>query len=216
MEASHRRTERFYLKLLFWSLAAIVLLIAVGWGGHDFYAGWQEKRLTRRALVALQHGDEATASLAARAVLQVKPASVPAARIVAQLAEKSGNRAALDWRRKVVDAEPHSVEDQLALARCALQFNEPTIAKQALSAIEGQGKNQAGYHAVAAALAETKKDDETAIHEWGTAVQLAPDEPAYQLQLGLLQLHSPIPDRYLAGKTALNKLREDPNQRTAA
>ena len=181
MEASHRRTERFYLKLLFWSLTAIVLLVAVIWGGHDVYARWQEKRLTRRALVALQHGDEATASLAARAALQVKPNSVPASRIVAELGEKSGNRAALDWRRKVVEADPHSIEDELALARCALQFNEPTIAEQALSAAGEQGKNQAAYHAVAAALAELKKDDETAIHEWEMAVRLAPEEPAYQL-----------------------------------
>src|SRR5437588_1247886 len=119
MEASHRRTERFYLKLLLWGVIAIVLLIAVAWGGHDVYARWQERRLTRRAWVALQHGDDATASLAARAVLQIKPTSVPAARIVAQLQEKAGDRAALDWRRKVVEAEPQSVADRLALARSA-------------------------------------------------------------------------------------------------
>jgi hypothetical protein len=167
-------------------------------------------------MVALQHGDDATASLAARAVLQIKPTSAPAARIIAQLGEKSGNRAALDWRRKVVEAEPHSVEDALALARCALQFNEPAVAVQALSAMDEQGKNQAGYHAVAAALAETKKDYETAIHEWELATQMAPEDTTYQLQLASLQLHSTNQDRYLAGKATLNKLRENPTQRAAA
>jgi hypothetical protein len=214
MQAS--RAERFYLKLLLWMLIAIVLLVALGWGGHDLYARWQERRLTRRALVALQHGDDATASLAARAVLQIKPTSVPAARIVAQLGEKSGNRVALDWRRKVVEAEPHSVEDALALARCALLFNEPTVAVQALSAIDEQGKNQAAYHAVAATLAEMKKDDEAANHEWELATQMAPENAAYQLQLATLQLHSTNQDRYLAGKATLNKLRENPAQRAAA
>ncbi len=216
MEASHRRTERAYLKLLFGALIAIILLIALGWGGHDFYVRWQERRLTRRALVALQHGDDATASLAARAVLQIKPTSAPAARIVAQLAEKGGNRAALDWRRKVVEAQPHSVEDALALARCALQFNEPAVAVQALSAMDEQGKNQAGYHAVAATLAELKKDHETAIHEWELAVQMAPEEAAYQLQLATSQVQSTNQDRYLAGEATLNKLRENPTQRAAA
>jgi len=216
METSHQRTERFYLKLLFWTLIAIVLLIALGWGGRDLYVRWQERRLTRRALVALQHGDEITASLAARTVLQLKPTSAPAARIVAQLGEKSGNRAALDWRRKVVEAEPHSVEDALALARCALQFNEPAVAVQALSKMDEQGKNQAGYHAVAATLAEMKKDNETAIHEWELAAQMAPEETTYQLQLGTLQLQSSNQDRYLAGKATLTKLRENPTQRAAA
>jgi hypothetical protein len=216
METSHQRTERFYLKLFFWTLFAIILLIGVCWGGHDLYARWQERRLVRRATVAMQQGDDATASLAARAVLQIKPTSAPAARIVAQLGEKSGNRAALDWRRKAVEAEPHSVEDALALARCALQFNEVTMAVQALSRIDEEGKHKGAYHAVAASLAEIKKDDETAIHEWELAVQMAPGETAYQLQLATLQLRSPNQDRHLAGRDTLNKLREDPTQRATA
>src|SRR6266404_309424 len=216
MESSHQRTERFYLKLLFWALLAIVLLVGVFWGGHDLYARWQERRLVRRATVALQYGDDATASLAARAVLQIKPTSAGAARIVAQLGEKSGNRAALDWRRKVVEAEPHSVDDALALARCALQFGEPLVAERALSGIDEQGKHQAGYHAVAATLAEMKKDYQHALQEWEQAVQAAPEETVYQLQLATLQLRSTNQDRYLTGKATLSKLREDPTQRAKA
>lgn len=216
METSHQRTERLYLKLILGALIAIVLLIAIFWSGHDLYVRWQERRLVRRALVALQKGDDATASLAARAVLQIKPNSAPAERIVAQLGEKGGNRAALDWRHKVLEVEPHSVADILALARCALQFNEPTVAEQALSGISEEGKQQPDYHAVAATLAQERKDDETAIHEWELAVQLAPNEPAFQRQLATLQLHSANQDRHAAGKAALNKLREDPKQRSAA
>jgi hypothetical protein len=216
METSHRRTERVYLKLLFGSVIAIVLVIALIWGSHDLYARWQERRLVRRALVAIQNGDDATASLAARTVLQIKPTSAPAARIIAQLLEKAGNRAALDWRHKVVEVEPRSVDDVLALARCALEFNEPAVAEQALSGIDELGKQQAGYHAVAATLAELKKDDESAIHEWEQAVQLAPGETAYKLQLGTLQLHSADQSRHAAGQATLDKLHEDPKQRTAA
>ena len=216
METSHKRTERFYLKLLFGSFIAIVLLIAIFWGGHDLYARWQERRLTRRAMVALQNGDDVTASLAARTILQIKPTSAPAARILAQLAEKTGNRAALDWRHNVLKAEPHSVDDALALARCALQFNEPEVAEQALSAIDEQGRHQAAYHAAAATLAEVRSDSETAIREWEQAVQMDPAETAYQLKLGTLQLNSTNQGRHAAGKATLNKLRQDPKQRTAA
>ena len=89
MEVSHQRKERFYIKLLFGGLIAIFLLIGLFWAGHDLYARWQEKRLGRRAVYAIQHGDDATASLAARTILEIKPASAPAARIIAELAEKA-------------------------------------------------------------------------------------------------------------------------------
>ena len=216
MEVAHKRTERFYLKLLLGCLIGIVLLIAVCWGGHDVYVRWQERRLVRRAVVAIQKGDDITASVAARAVLQIKPTSAGAARIMAQLAEKTGNRAALDWRHKVIDAEPHSVEDALALARSALQFNEPTVAEQALGGIDEKGKQEPGYHAVVATLADLKKDDKTAIREWEQAVQMDPNEPAYQLQLGIVQLRCSNGDEHVAGKALLNKLRADPKQATAA
>ena len=216
MEASHRRTEHFYLKLLFWSVFGLAVLIAVCWGGRDAYARWQERRLVRRAVVALQHGDDLAASLAARTVLQIKPKSAPAYRIIAQIGEKAGQRAALDWRHRVVEVEPNSVDDALALARCALQFNEPAVAEQALAGISEQGKHQAAYHAAAGALADVKKDGETALREWEQAVQMAPEESAYQLQLAKLELRNPKPERQAAGRIILNKLRDDPNQRAAA
>src|SRR5947209_8691372 len=216
MEASHRRTERFYLKLLFLVVFGIILLIAACWGGRDVYARWQERRLVRRAVVALQQGDDATASLAARTVLQIKPKSAGAARIIAQICEKAGNRAALDWRHRVLKAEPRSVDDALALARCALEFNEPAVAEEAMAEIDEQGKHQAGYHAVAATLAEMKKDDATALREWEQAVQMAPDEGGYQLKLATLELRNGNPDRRTSGKAILNKLRGDPTQQAAA
>ena len=216
METAHRRTERFYLKLLLWMLIGIVLLVAIFWGGHDLYARWQERRLVRTALVAMQRGDDATAGLAARTVLQIKPTSAGAARVIAELGEKSGNRAALDWRHKVVQWEPNSVADALAWARCALQFNELRVAEQALAGIAGQGEQHADYHAVVATLAQEKKESDKAVQEWELAVRMAPDETAYQLQLGKLQVHSANAEWHAAGKEILKKLRNDPKQRAAA
>ena len=62
MEVSHQRRERFYLKLLFGALLGLLLLIGSIWGGRDLYARWQEKRWVRRAVTAMQNGDDATAS----------------------------------------------------------------------------------------------------------------------------------------------------------
>jgi len=216
MESFHQRKERFYLRLLFGTLLGIFLLIGIIWGGHDLYTRWQEKRLTRRATVALQNGDDATASLAARAILQMKPKSVPAARIMAELAEKSGNRAALAWRRGVAEAEPHSVEDALAWAKCALQFGDSAVAQRALAGIDERGQERADYHATSALLAQAAKQDDKAEAEWQQAVQLDPNEKGYQLQVGTLQINSKDQSRHAAGKAMLESLRGDERQRTAA
>jgi thioredoxin-like negative regulator of GroEL len=216
MEISHQRAESFYVKLLLGGLIGIILLIALCWGGHGIYVRWQERRLVRSAVFAIQHGDERTASLAARSLLELKPSSAGAARIMAQLAERAGDRAALDWRRKVAQLDPQSTEDALAWARCALQFNDVGTAERALSAIDQEGKKSGGYHAVSALLAQARRNDETAEHEWAEAVRLAPNEKAYQLELATLQANSRDEGRHAAGEALLTTLRNDVKQRAPA
>jgi thioredoxin-like negative regulator of GroEL len=216
IEISHHRAENFYLKLLFGSLIGVILLVAVCWGGHDLYVRWQERRLVRRAVFAIEHGDDRTASLAARTVLALKPSSAAAARVVAQLGERLGDRVALDWRRKVAQLEPQSTEDALAWARCALQFNDVGTAERALSGIDQEGKQSAGYHAVAALIAQARRQGETAEHEWAEAVRLAPNEKAYQLELATLQANARDGDQHATGEALLKTLRNDLKQRAPA
>ncbi len=216
MEVSHQRRERFYLKLLFGALIGLLLLIGSIWGGRDLYARWQEKRWVRRAVTAMQNGDDATASLAARTALEIRPASASAARVMAEISEKLDNRAALGWRKKVVAAEPNSMDDALAFARSAVQFGETSVAEQALGGLSEEGRQRASYHAVSALLAQAHKDDEKAETEWAQAVKLAPNDKSYQLKLGVLRLRAKEEDRHAAGKAMLEALRDDPGQHLAA
>lgn len=216
IEASHRRTESFYLKLLLGGLIGIILLIAVFWGGHSAYVRWQERRLIRKAVFAIEHGDEHTASLAARNVLELRPSSASAARIMAQLMEKAGDRIALDWRRKVAQLEPQSTDDALAWARCALQFNDIATAERALATVDEKGQATAAYHAVYALLAQARQEEQKADSEWTEAVRLAPNEKTYQLRLGILRAHARDADRHASGEMMLRVLRGDRKQRAAA
>jgi hypothetical protein len=216
LEISHGRAERFYLKFLLGSVIGIIVLIAAIWGGHDGYVRWQERRLLGRAVLAIEQGDARTASLAARNILELKPSSAAAARIMAQLTEQTGDRVALDWRRKVVQLEPQSTDDALAWARCALRFNNLAMTEQALSGINKAGQQTAAYHAVAALLAQARHETEKAESEWTEAVRLAPDEKAYQMQLAVLRTHAPNADRHAWGEAMLKALRDDPKQRAAA
>jgi hypothetical protein len=54
---------------------------------------------------------------------------------LAQLSERAGDRGALDWRRKVAQLQPQSVEDVLAWARSAVLFNDLPTAERALAQV---------------------------------------------------------------------------------
>lgn len=193
-----------------------MVLVALIWGGYDIYVRWQERRLVQRAASAFEHGDYRTASLAARTALNLKVTSVGAARIMAQIGERTGDRGALEWRRKIVQLQPQSAEDILEWARSAVFFNDLATAERALEQVPDSARQSAGYHAVAALVAQGRHQDAKAENEWGEAVRLAPGEKAYVLQFGILQLRSSDPARHTAGEKTLQELRQEPHQRIAA
>jgi thioredoxin-like negative regulator of GroEL len=216
VEISHRRAEGVFLKLAFGGLFGFVLLIAVVWGGHGVYVRWQERRLIQKAEESMNRGDSATASLAARAVLQMKPESVPANRIAAEISERNGDAGALVWRRKLAQAPNHSMEDVLALARAALQFNDVATARQSVAQVAESERASGGYHAVVAMIAQVEKQNETAEKEWAEALRYSPEEKSYQLQLGAARLRLTDPAKRDAGTSMLNSLRSDAKFRAPA
>jgi len=216
LEKSVERTQRTVIRLLFGILLSLIFFIAAIWGGHDLYLRWQEKRLVRRATFDMEHGNERDASLAARSILEMKPSSASAARIMAQLGERVGERSALNWRRKVVQLDPHSVDDALALVRCAVQFNDIPTAERTLAEVNENLRNSAPYHEASALVAQFKHQDEKAETEWNEALRLSPDDKSFQRQLGMLRLRATQPERRAAGEAMLTALRSDPAQRSAA
>ncbi len=170
----------------------------------------------RRATFDMEHGNERDASLAARSILEMKPSSASAARIMAQLGERVGERSALNWRRKVVQLDPHSVDDAVALVRCAVQFNDIPTAERTLAEVNENLRNSAPYHEASALVAQFKHQDEKAETEWNEALRLSPDDKSFQLQLGRLRLRATQPERRAAGEAMLTALRSDPAQRSAA
>ena len=216
MEKSVERTQRTFIRLLFGILFSLILLIGGIWGGHDLYVRWQEKRLVRRAIYEIEHGNERGASLAARSILEMKPTSAAAARIMAELGDRVGERVALDWRRKVFELAPHSVDDALALVRSAIQFNDLVTAERALAAVDENGRNTAAYHEASALVAQFKHQDEKADAEWSEALRLKPDDKSFELRRGVLRLRATDPERRASGDATLNALRADPQQRSFA
>jgi thioredoxin-like negative regulator of GroEL len=216
MEVSHQRAERLYVKLSLGALVGLIAFILLIWGGRKTYVYWQERRLVHTAQVALDKEDLRTASLAARTVLQLKPSSTGANRIVARLADRAGDKSALDWWGKVVKSNGHTTDDFVSLARSALQFNDATQAEQALGQVPPNDRGIPSYHAVAALLAQTRHNPDLAEQEWQEAARLDPAEHNYALQLGTVKLQSSDPERREAGRRILKELQSDPKYRGPA
>jgi tetratricopeptide (TPR) repeat protein len=216
LEKSVERTQRTFIKLALGIPCGIILFVFVVWGGWQAYQRWEERHLVRRAAAYLSGGDVKSAALSARRALQLNSNSARAMRIVAQIAEQARDRAALDWRRKVVELEPHSTRDDLALADCALQFGDVHAAENTLARIDNGGRQTAAFHATVARLDKARQDPAEAKNEWGEAVRLAPNDESYEVQFALSCLEQPASAEREQGLALLEKLRNSPTQRGAA
>ncbi len=209
MEVTLQKIERSYIKLSLGILLGFLLLIFLCWGGWHFFQGWQAQRLTHRAAAYLNAGDFKSAILTARHAFQLDPQKTAAARIVAEAAERSGDRAALDWWRKALELEPSSNEDALAVVRCALQMGDLVTAEKTLGHFSERGKQTAVYHVAAAQFAQANKNVGEAEQHWAKAGELAPNDKSYRLQLAACRLASPDLTKRQSARVALEALRHD-------
>jgi hypothetical protein len=111
------KIQRSLLKIAAWTLGILILLIAGGVIGTKQYRAWQERRLVAQANALVNEGNLKRASLDARRIMQINPESVDGARVLARISEEGSLRAAIEWRRRVVDLAPGNAADLLALAR---------------------------------------------------------------------------------------------------
>jgi Flp pilus assembly protein TadD len=209
-------TERFYFRVVLRILGGLLLLGLLAWGGIHFFHQWQERHLVRRAAGFLAGGDTKTASLSARRAFQLNPKNADAARMLAQIGARAADGSELEWRRKVVELVPRSIDDALALVRCAMRANDLATAEKTLQSLAQAAEQTPGYHAALGRLAEIRHKKGGAEQHWTRAAELAPDETAYQVQLSLIHLGSSDEGKRAAARATLERLRSDPAQRAAA
>jgi Flp pilus assembly protein TadD len=137
-------------------------------------------------------------------------------RIMAQAAELSNERMALEWRREVLEKTPQSTEDLLALALCALQFNEIAEAEKALRSVPSDQVETAPFQAAAARISEAKNNVTEAEQHWKRACELDPNNNSNEMGLAFAQLKSNATASRASGRALLEKLRTDDKYRAAA
>ncbi|HOF69885.1 MAG TPA: hypothetical protein PLV05_08090 [Verrucomicrobiota bacterium] len=193
------------------------IIVAVGCLGLWFWARpayrrHQEIRLVEQAKAYLTQKEYNNASLSARRALQINPRNLEACRVMADLAEKTHSPDALDWWRRIVEAEP-SIPHKLQFASAALHSQSPPfpLATQILEELKGTATNLAAYHAISAELALRLKRTTVAAKHLEQACRLEPTNELHQLNLAVLQLESTKAGVPSAARVTLERLRASTN-----
>jgi predicted Zn-dependent protease len=164
----------------------------------------------------LEKGDGRNAMLCLQQALRANPKNLDAVRLMAGLMEASRSPGALLWRSRVVELNPQSVEDRLALAQTALMMRDYASATNALEGVPAAGKQTAAYHNLAGTLASTVNQLPEAEAHFLEAARLDPTNAAPRLNLAVIQLQRTNAPAQLEARASLRQLATDPTLRCQA
>jgi hypothetical protein len=133
---------------------------------------------------------------------------------MAQLAEATRSPSALLLRSRVVELNPHSLEDRLALAQTALEMRDYLSATNALEGVDPADKKTAVYQNLAGAVASAANQISQAEMYFLEASRLEPQNPAPQLNLAVVRLHSTNAVELGEARAALQRLASNPTNST--
>jgi hypothetical protein len=126
-------------------LLSCTVLLLLGYSGYRAYELWKKNHWMTLAKEYSAKGDGHNEFLSLEHVLELNPRDIEGCRMMANLAEMSGSSTAMAWRKKVVELDPNSVEDRLALAQTAVFAHDYNTTSTSLAAVDSMGKKNAVY-----------------------------------------------------------------------
>ena len=192
MSWSTIRSKKWYHHWLLWILLILAVATFFSWPKvKGRYLRWSAGRQVRCAAEFVAQGDYARAVIAARNALGANPMDPGATQIMAQALEEAGSfAAAAHWRSRLDSIQPGDRTNILAWATDSLKAGDAVAAERILSMLKPEPKDDAGYHAAAAAVAASKRDFASAEQHWAEAARLDPQEDQYLLRLAMIRLSS--------------------------
>jgi tetratricopeptide (TPR) repeat protein len=194
------------MRKLFLTLLCLCLVFVAAFAGYRGYKIWKQKHLVKLARAFLDKSDGANAILCLRQALHTNPNNLEACRMMADFADVARSPQAVVWRSRLVDLEPHSFTNRLALARTAMAVGDAALAQKTLDGADDASKKTAVYHKVAGAVdlsARRLPDAETHFSE---AARLEPANPVSQLNLATLRLQKNDPQAPAEARAVLQAL----------
>ena len=209
---------RVFVQKRLWKIvvltSALAALAAVG-----MHPAFQRMRLSRAVFRAADHlaqSNYPAASISARQALFLNSNSIPACRVMAELAEKSGSARAIYWRQRLLELEPGNLSNHLALIQAAMLFDRDSLARETLAVVPDASRStNALYHQIAAQFAFSQHDMAAAEKHLTAAGKLDPSNSAHTHNLGIVQLHSNDTNVVQEARAKLEISQNDPLYGTA-
>src|SRR5690242_5872604 len=102
----------------------VVALLAGGYAGYRWYVAGRQARLITQAHRYFAKSDLRRAQLVLQRALRYNSRDVEACRLMADLLETERRSDSILWRARVVQRNPRSLDDRLALAQTAMVFRD--------------------------------------------------------------------------------------------
>ncbi|HEX5399635.1 MAG TPA: hypothetical protein VFY06_11370, partial [Verrucomicrobiae bacterium] len=218
----HRHVDRYHVwnntryRICTWLVTIIAFILVLTAAAGAFRIGWrhyrhfEEARWQKEAQTFLDQGNYASAALSARKVLSVNQYSVPAARIMAQLADDARSPQAVDWLKRIAQIEP-TTDNKLVLASVAMKYDSPPYALtlRILAELPPDATNSAKYHVVAGSLAMQTHDWAGAEAHYEAAARLEPTNKLFQMSIAIIRLNSTNQTEQAGARSVLKTMRSD-------
>lgn len=170
------------------ALSCCTVLLLLGFVGYRGYHVWKEKKWISMARDFNAKSDTRNTLLCLQQVLRFNARNVEAARMVATINEAARSPGALVWRYRVLEINPKSLDDRLALAKTALLLGNYSAATNALAGVDDAGRKTAAFQNLAGTVAVTLGDAPAAEACFTEAIRLEPWNSVPQLNLSVVRL----------------------------
>jgi Flp pilus assembly protein TadD len=197
-------------KILLFGLILGLLLLGGGYAGYRAYKSARQARLITQARNFLAKPNERKALLCLQRALRYNPKDVEACRLMADLTERARSPGALIWRSRVVELNPRSLDDRLALAQTAMMFRDYGSATNALGGVDAAGQKTAAYHNLAGTVAAAANQSAEAEAHFVEAARLEPQNLVPQLNLAVVRLHGTNMPALVDARAALQRISSNP------
>ena len=187
-----------------------LLVLGGGYVGYRAYKSYRQERLIKQARTSLEKSNLRRAYLSLQRALRYDPKDIEACRLMAQLAEASRSPASLVWRSRVVELNPTSTDDRLALAQTAMTAHDFASATNALEGVSADGKSTAAYHNIAGAVAAAVNQPAQAEAHFLEAARQQPQNDVLQLNLSVVRLQGTNAEALAKARTALHRISVNP------
>jgi tetratricopeptide (TPR) repeat protein len=172
------------------AISCCIVLLLLGFASYRGYQVWKQNHLLAMAKQSAARQDFNTELIWLQQVLHVNPRNMEANRMMAALQETARMPGALIYRQKVLDLNPQSLDDRLALAQSAMLFKDFVLATNTLASIDEAGRNTSSYHNIAGLMAVALRQLDEAQKHFTEAARLDPGNLVPQMNLAVVRLQS--------------------------